>query len=201
MMCLGWRWVQHSPHIFLAPGLDHDAVLVRQSDDTFHVQFEEQAVADLAHDWLAALSDGYVDFGDLYAKLDGPVVVSYVHNAAAKPTASGSPYADRKPFFVGIGNRSSGEALSAFTWEEPTDPPLKRTTLYETHVKLGGRIVPFAGYEMPVRYETSVGEEHTAVRTAAGLFDATHMGVFDAAGPHVVEFLNTVLTMMSARWT
>jgi glycine hydroxymethyltransferase len=71
---------------------------------------------------------------------------------------------------------------------------MKRTTLYDAHVALGGRMVPFGGYEMPVRYETSVVEEHMAVREAAGLFDATHMGVFDASGEHVVEFLNTVLT-------
>ena len=67
-------------------------------------------------------------------------------------------------------------ALPAFSWEEPADAPLKRTSLYDTHVALGGRMVPFGGYEMPMRYETSVGEEHTAVREAAGLFDATHIG-------------------------
>ena len=52
-------------------------------------------------------------------------------------------------------------------------------------------MVPFGGYDMPVWY-SSVMEEHTAVRETAGLFDATHMGVFEASGPHVVEFLNTV---------
>jgi glycine hydroxymethyltransferase len=56
---------------------------------------------------------------------------------------------------------------------------------------MGGRMIPFGGYEMPVWY-SSVSEEHAAVREAAGLFDATHMGVFDATGEHVVEFLNTV---------
>jgi len=54
-------------------------------------------------------------------------------------------------------------------------------------------MIPFGGYEMPVWYR-SVSEEHQAVRETAGLFDATHMGVFDASGPYVVEFLNTVTT-------
>lgn len=193
-------------HIF-GPGLDYDAVLYRLTDDTYHLQLDDEAAAILAWDWLAALSDGYVDFGDLYAKLDGPVAVFRLpfapEDELTEPVAKAhqsrrvagvAPFADNKPFFVGMANRTGGEPLPAFTWEEPADPPLKRTTLYETHVKLGGRIVPFAGYEMPVRYETSVGEEHTAVRTAAGLFDATHMGVFDAAGSHVVDFLNTVTT-------
>ncbi len=52
-------------------------------------------------------------------------------------------------------------------------------------------MIPFGGYEMPVWY-SSVSEEHAAVRETAGLFDATHMGVWDASGRHVVEFLNVV---------
>src|SRR5262252_9478269 len=52
---------------------------------------------------------------------------------------------------------------------------LKRTPLYEEHRKAGGRMVPFAGWEMPVQY-SGVIEEHRAVRAAAGLFDVSHMG-------------------------
>jgi glycine hydroxymethyltransferase len=52
-------------------------------------------------------------------------------------------------------------------------------------------MVPFGGWDMPVWY-TSVSEEHAAVRTAAGLFDVSHMGVLEASGPHAVEFLNLV---------
>lgn len=53
----------------------------------------------------------------------------------------------------------------------------KKTPLYETHVKYGGQIVEFAGYELPVQYEGhGLIKEHTAVRTAAGLFDVSHMG-------------------------
>ena len=58
---------------------------------------------------------------------------------------------------------------------------------------MGARIIPFGGYEMPVWY-TSVSEEHAAVREAAGLFDATHMGVFEASGPYALAFLDTVTT-------
>ncbi len=52
----------------------------------------------------------------------------------------------------------------------------KKTPLYECHLQAGGKIVPFAGYLLPVQYETGVITEHMAVRTAAGLFDVSHMG-------------------------
>jgi len=198
-------------HLY-GPDLDVDAALLRASADTYRLRFLKPADAQKAHDWLAALSDGYVDFGDLHAKIPGPVAVTllpvdWLEEAAGlaatavelikqlgkdKKETEYNPFADSKPFFIGRENRPGGEALPEFVWEEPANAPLKRTTLYETHVALGGRMVDFGGYEMPVRYKTSVMEEHLAVRTAAGLFDATHMGVFDASGPHVVDFLNVV---------
>ena len=52
----------------------------------------------------------------------------------------------------------------------------RKTPLYESHVQAGGKIVPFAGYLLPVQYETGVITEHMAVRTSAGLFDVSHMG-------------------------
>jgi aminomethyltransferase len=54
--------------------------------------------------------------------------------------------------------------------------PLKRTPLYGLHVALGGKMVPFAGYEMPVQYAPGVLKEHLHTRTSAGLFDVSHMG-------------------------
>ncbi|MFZ1771436.1 MAG: glycine cleavage system aminomethyltransferase GcvT [Caldilinea sp.] len=60
---------------------------------------------------------------------------------------------------------------------------LQRTPLYETHVAMGGRMVEFAGYELPVQYPTGPTVEHHAVRTAAGLFDIDHMGQFEIGGP------------------
>ncbi len=63
-----------------------------------------------------------------------------------------------------------------------TDPPLRRTPLYEEHRGLGARMVPFAGYEMPLQYTGIVGE-HRAVREDAGVFDLSHMGEFHFDGP------------------
>ena len=52
----------------------------------------------------------------------------------------------------------------------------KKTPLYEEHLRAGGKMVPFAGYLLPVQYGTGVIAEHMAVRTACGLFDVSHMG-------------------------
>jgi aminomethyltransferase len=74
-----------------------------------------------------------------------------------------------------------------------TDAPLRRTPLYERHAELGARIVPFAGWEMPVQYE-GVREEHMAVRTHAGMFDVSHMGEVEVEGPGALAFLQRVLS-------
>lgn len=70
---------------------------------------------------------------------------------------------------------------------------LRRTPLYERHVDLGARIVPFAGWEMPVTYE-GVREEHSAVRTHAGMFDVSHMGEVEVEGPGALAFLQRALS-------
>lgn len=62
-------------------------------------------------------------------------------------------------------------------------PPAKRTPLYDHHVKLGARMVPFAGYDMPVQYPTGILAEHQWTRTHAGLFDVSHMGQCFLIGP------------------
>lgn len=72
--------------------------------------------------------------------------------------------------------------------------PLKRTPLYEVHSALGAKIVPFAGFEMPVQYPTGITAEHKAVREKAGLFDVSHMGEFIVRGPQAVDFVNYVTT-------
>ncbi len=61
--------------------------------------------------------------------------------------------------------------------------PLKRTALFDLHVELGAKMVPFAGYEMPVNYPQGILGEHQHTRAAAGLFDVSHMGQFRIAGP------------------
>ncbi|HET9636082.1 MAG TPA: glycine cleavage system aminomethyltransferase GcvT [Gemmatimonadaceae bacterium] len=75
-----------------------------------------------------------------------------------------------------------------------TQATLKRTPLYDTHVALGAKMVPFAGFEMPVQYPTGITAEHKAVREKAGLFDVSHMGEFIVKGPQAVEFVNYVTT-------
>ncbi len=69
---------------------------------------------------------------------------------------------------------------------------MKRTALYEKHVKLGARIVEFAGYEMPVQY-TSILEEHEAVRTKAGIFDVSHMGEFTVKGENSEKYIASLI--------
>ena len=69
-----------------------------------------------------------------------------------------------------------------------TDASLRRTPLYDRHRAAGGKLVPFAGWEMPVQYQ-GVIEEHRAVRTAAGLFDVSHMGELRVVGPDAEAFL------------
>jgi aminomethyltransferase len=70
---------------------------------------------------------------------------------------------------------------------------LRRTPLYERHAALGARLVPFAGWEMPVQY-TSIREEHRAVRTSAGVFDVSHMGQLELAGAGAHDYLQERLS-------
>jgi aminomethyltransferase len=70
---------------------------------------------------------------------------------------------------------------------------LKRTPLYDAHVAAGARMVPFAGFEMPVSY-AGVIEEHTTVRERVGLFDVSHMGEFVVSGPDTWAYLDRVVT-------
>jgi aminomethyltransferase len=74
-----------------------------------------------------------------------------------------------------------------------SDAELRRTPLYERHAELGAKLVPFAGWEMPVTYE-GVREEHMAVRTHAGMFDVSHMGEVEVEGPGALAFLQHVLS-------
>lgn len=69
-----------------------------------------------------------------------------------------------------------------------------KTPLYETHVRAGGKIVPFGGYLLPVQYQTGVIREHMAVRTAAGLFDVSHMGEVLCQGKDALANLQKLLT-------
>ncbi len=70
---------------------------------------------------------------------------------------------------------------------------LKRTALYEAHEAAGAKLVPFAGYEMPVQY-VGVKEEHLAVRECGGIFDVSHMGEIETVGPDAEVFLQHILS-------
>ncbi len=70
---------------------------------------------------------------------------------------------------------------------------LKRTPYTDYHIAAGAKMVPFAGYLMPVQY-SGIIEEHKAVRSNVGLFDLTHMGEFEVSGPKALEFLQKVTT-------
>ena len=70
---------------------------------------------------------------------------------------------------------------------------IRRTALYATHQQLGARTIEFGGWMMPVQY-SGIIEEHRAVRTAAGLFDLSHMGEFEVSGPGALDFLQYVTT-------
>ena len=74
-----------------------------------------------------------------------------------------------------------------------TEQTLRRTPLHRQHLELGAKIVPFAGWEMPVTYE-GIREEHSAVRTHAGMFDVSHMGEVEVEGPGALAFLQRVLS-------
>jgi glycine hydroxymethyltransferase len=176
----------------------------------------ERAVAVSA--WLRGLAEGYILFDetDPFRKIQGPVVVeetSAPDLAAAFASEPGirygatplsapelfRDYPDRfdlsKPYSIGsslLKNQApSTTGKQSWIWSE-SDLPLRHTPLHQAHRELGGRLVPFAGWEMPVRYTTSVMEEHLAVREAAGLFDVAHMGVFEISGPHATSFLDIV---------
>jgi aminomethyltransferase len=75
----------------------------------------------------------------------------------------------------------------------PEETALRRTPLYDRHVAAGARIVPFAGWEMPVQYQGII-PEHQAVRTAAGVFDVSHMGQLELRGGGALAFAQSMLS-------
>ena len=76
---------------------------------------------------------------------------------------------------------------------------LKKTPLFEAHVALGGKLVPFAGFEMPVQYPSGIMAEHEAVRTKAGLFDVCHMGEFVLRGAGALDLIQRITVNDASR--
>jgi glycine hydroxymethyltransferase len=184
--------------------------------DRFRMQVGAQS-SERVTAWLRGLADGYVLFDDedVFRKVQGPVVIREVDagnpgalaataEVVGEPGTPGQELLARHPerfdlelpYFVGQNRLEAAlphKDKEAWGWNEPEDAPLKRTVLFDTHKDMGGKMVPFAGWEMPVWY-SSVGEEHAAVRETAGLFDVSHMGCFEVAGPNAIPFLDTVIS-------
>ncbi len=169
-------------------------VLAKVDDTTYQIQVPIKN-AGVVGTWLRDLSDGYVSFNlngekDFSAKrMPGAFVVGDVKKALKQKIEK--PSGVEKVWYVGIDSQVKKEALPEFKWSESADESLKKTALNQTHKDLGGRMVPFAGWEMPVVY-TSIFEEHLATRNAAGLFDVSHMGVYDVRGADAASFLDAV---------
>jgi len=174
------------------PSTSVEATLARSAGDIFHLVVPA-ASASLALAWLRDLSDGFVTFDmDILRRVPGPVVIEEEKQAPKLAAPAGEAMDATRPFFATpLPSPKEGKPLPEFVWNDPVDPPLKRTALFETHKSLGAKIVPFAGWEMPVWY-SSVIEEHLATRNAAGLFDVSHMGVWEAFGPSACAFLDGV---------
>ncbi|MDD5263453.1 MAG: serine hydroxymethyltransferase [Candidatus Bipolaricaulis sp.] len=190
-----------------------------------YLLYTPAANARAVREWLTGLSDGYAifDLRDVLCKIQGPAVIEEVAPGALpqsaqawKPSAAAEDaagadireafskhperFALRKPYFVAqrrLPPATPSAPPAEFRWNAAKEPP-RRTPLYDAHVALGAKLVPFAGWEMPVWY-TSALEEHAAVRSAAGLFDLGHMGVFQIEGDRAVDFLDAV-TSNYAGW-
>ena len=181
---------ENQPTLLYTPEGNVTGMITCDEFRSFHLTVPADK-AGLVLTWLRAVSDGYVRVDeDVLKKIPGPVIVRE-SDRDYDVILEGDPYSKEKPFYLGM-REESGDSLPDFSWNDPGDEPLKRTPLYDLHVELGGRIVPFAGWEMPVRYD-SVLEEHLAVRQNAGLFDVTHMGVFQVEGPDAMPFLDSVV--------
>lgn len=181
------------------------AIVKREEENHYTLHVAQQA--GVIAEWLRALSDGFVIYDpvDLYGKIPGPVVVQPSPDAVSEAITSELQaiqpdeylYDMNKPYFIGVrGEKYEGPSctpLDTFTWEEPTDAPIKRTASWDTHKALGAKMVPFAGYDMPVWYK-SVSDEHMAVRMGAGIFDVTHMGVWEVSGKGAEAFLDVLTT-------
>ena len=168
------------------------------NSDTYQLEVPS-AKAGVVGTWLRDLSDAYMSFNlkgekDFSAsRMPGPFVVADVKKKDVRVGAlplNVKALSVAKPYFIGISSPVEKDALSSFQWNE-VEGEMRKTKLNQVHRDLGGRMVPFAGWEMPVVY-TSIFEEHLATRQAAGLFDVSHMGVYDVRGADAASFLDTV---------
>ena len=213
-------------YLFDETGCTICEVVIRQRGADDYLLFVPRADAAVATAWLVGLAEGYTLFDpdDVFRKVQGPAVVEEIdpESLTEAETATWrmlpppatvpstiedayehnpSRFALSKPYFVGQSHLeipSPDTPRETFDWNEPETDDLEKTPLHPAHVEANAKLVPFAGWEMPVRY-TSTLDEHRAVRETAGLFDLGHMGVFQVEGDGATEFLN-VVTSNYAAW-
>jgi len=175
--------------------------VLEKSADGFLLHVENNAARVTA--WLRSLSDGFVlfDDSDPFAKVPGPVDVAVI--GAADPAhlkvsvQSETAINPHKGTFIGMNAAhfagAEPNSLAVFAWNERETDLLNITPLHPIHLSHNAKMGVFAGYDMPLWY-SSVSDEHRAVRTSAGVFDVTHMGVFEARGAGAETFLDAVTT-------
>ncbi len=178
---------------FFADGNAYPCILTHRPENSFFLSIQAKT-AGTGITWLRDLSDGFIRFDrDVNRKIPGPFTLKQVENFKI-PTGLEeiqSPSA-KKPFYIGIQPvEDKQNALPRFSWEEIPSETYQRTALFDIHTDAGAKLIPFAGWEMPVWY-SSVTDEHKATRNAAGLFDVSHMGVFEASGINANLFLDCV---------
>jgi len=199
-----------------------EMLVAKLGDEDYAVCVPRES-AQSVREWLTGLAEGYTlfDLDDVFRKVQGPAVVETMVEEDLPPSLRErlgrapddnvpasieealarhpDAFARTKPYFVGQSRLDLPSAEpTRFTWTEPEGGELRETPLHDMHVGLGAKLVPFAGWEMPVWYTSSLAE-HRAVREHAGLFDLGHMGVFQVEGGGATEFLN-VVTSNYAAW-
>lgn len=172
-------------------------IVERISADEYHLHVANNAGRVAA--WLRSLSDDFVIFDekDPYITAPGPVSVTYIGETEKNLSKTADAPDGEKTYFIGKDGENfagtGGASLPAFAFTEPELPEMLTTPLHAVHLQLGAKMGEFAGYDMPLWYD-KVMNEHLAVRNSAGLFDVTHMGVFEAIGAGAEDFLNLVTT-------
>ncbi len=165
------------------------------------LDFDSRRTAVTVSTWLKRLSDGYVIFeeGDLYAKIHGPFVVDFAGEREVQ-VPSGPVVRMDKTFFIGqkaLQERRGDEVptgkKASYRFEEKGEREVRETPLAGVHEEMGGKMVEFAGWRMPLHYRRGIFQEHKAVRTSAGLFDVSHMGIIEISGVDAAIFLEYVL--------
>jgi glycine hydroxymethyltransferase len=166
--------------------------LTYEADDHYRLVIDGNIGRVMA--WLRSLSDGFVIFDtqDVYGRVPGPVTV-LDGGEAPMPKVNEDEGYDAKTYFIGQNGehfKQDDVALETFAWQE-AESELMTTPLTALHESMGAKMAPFAGYQMPLWYD-KVLTEHLAVRDHAGIFDVSHMGVWEAVGKDAEDFLNAV---------